>query len=108
MQDYFPVLLDTGGHDCKTPGIGYKQWTDNSRPGSVYCIEQKQYQLWAVKGGYGCKGTTVGGRSFNADCQTELVELPGYKDIETAVPSFGNLNITGMIERQVYSFVLLC
>ena len=51
MQGFHPVLLDTEW-DCKTKGIGVRQWTKRKDVMDLMiCLDDRQYQLWSAPGG---------------------------------------------------------
>jgi hypothetical protein len=98
MQGFYPVLLDTA-FPCDTPGIGVRQWTNKKKlDEQVICKNGIQYQLWAVKGKFGCKQQNNPCR-LPEDCHTLLTDLPGLKDIRKTIKEFGDLNVFSMADR---------
>lgn len=99
MQDLYPVLLDTAW-DCNTPGIGVRQWTDRKNvDDNIICRDGQQFQLWAVKGSYGCKSSGPCGIPRN--CNNMLQDLPGAKDIRKPIKDWGEMSLFTMANRYV-------
>jgi hypothetical protein len=91
MQGFFPVFLYTA-FPCATPGIGIRQWHNKKKlDEQIFCWGDLQYQLWAVKGKYGCKDQVNPCRM--PECNNEVADLPGLKAFRTKVTDFGDINM---------------
>jgi hypothetical protein len=98
IQGYYPVLLDTA-FPCNTPGIGVAQWMNSKDIGDqIICNSDRQYQLWGVKGQYGCD-TEQPRYSIRTRCNIQLTRLPGLEDICEEIGSWGDLRIFSMVNR---------
>jgi hypothetical protein len=99
MQSYYPVLLDTAW-DCKTQGIGVRQWTKRKNVLDLaVCLNDRQYQMWAVKGDYRCKPPSNQCGVADIPCENYLTELPGLSYLQQEQETFGNMSMISLANR---------
>jgi hypothetical protein len=102
MQGFHPVLLDTGW-DCKTKGIGVRQWTKRKDVMDlVICLDDRQYQLWSVYGSIMTCQVSNNPCFLTKVCENYLTELPGLGYLREKREEFGGMSIYTMTNRQVY------
>jgi hypothetical protein len=113
MQGYYPVLLDTA-FPCGVTGIGIRQWTNQKNVGEaeVCMLDEgginrdgkpfsggRQYQLWAVKGGWNDNCLQNSNPRQIHPCNHYMTQLPGLKDIRDPVGEWNKLSIFDMINK---------